>query len=483
VALPGSATTVVAMPVAAIAPPSQVLHGRHPLQLHDSHRLLPGSQFDAFLLHGSGYPSSHATHPSIGPRPMFGVPATSAPSADLLSQARAFEFQAHACWLNAAQQQARQQQQQMLIQGKLYQEKLYQEKLYQEKLLGHTGFQPRLPAVSYSYADAVALGRVLPNGLTLEDMMAVLEQSKVNAMSATQPSREWSQQPSRNYVELSAMESNFSQLVASQEQVTSDIAQVAQQPTNNDADDNPQHLNTLSLPTDSNFLTEAHCFLRSTCIEIFVSTDEDVNAPGKVARPFRAGQVGFRCIHCKHIPRGSRANQAVGYPSKRETIFESVRNFQRVHFNACPHTSESVKQRYMNVVRRGRGPKRSKKLVRAYYAQAASEVGLIDTPRGLEHRDNRTLFVRTGSPSQEMKSILLAAQAEEASSANGALSSTYVLEKKSILASGSNTTSVVDQNIKYGKFDGVVSDCTKQVIENARKETTPFVLPQDFPTV
>jgi len=150
---------------------------------------------------------------------------------------------------------------------------------------------------------------------------------------------------------------------------------------------------------------------------LFVATEQHVTAPGKGARPSHAGQVGFRCIHCKNIPRYHQANQATCFPSKRENIFESIRNFQRVHFNACMYTPEEVKAKYKTIIKRGKGPKRSHKLVRAYYTQAGSELGLVDTMHGLEYREDKRR--EGGEPSKEMLCILQAAKAEEEILANG----------------------------------------------------------------
>ena len=206
----------------------------------------------------------------------------------------------------------------------------------------------------------------------------------------------------------------YSEMVASKEEVketNNNPYKVHPLPPDN------QEIGKLYLPSDPKFISEAHCFLRSVCIELFVATEQHVTAPGKGARPSHTGQVGFRCIHCKNIPRYHQANQATCFPSKRENIFESIRNFQRVHFNACIYTPEEVKAKYKTIVKRGKGPKRSHKLVRAYYTQAGSELGLVDTMHGLEYREDQRR--EGGEPSKEMLCILQAGQAEEEMLANG----------------------------------------------------------------
>eukprot|EP00984_Skeletonema_dohrnii_P020024 scaffold9684_cov147-Skeletonema_dohrnii-CCMP3373.AAC.3 len=91
----------------------------------------------------------------------------------------------------------------------------------------------------------------------------------------------------------------------------------------------------LSIPTDEQFLDPVHNFLRSTCIEVFVSGSG--SNLGGIGRGSKSNLVGLCCVHCKHVPKRERAKQAVSYPSKAAHIYESVRNFQRIHLEACAH--------------------------------------------------------------------------------------------------------------------------------------------------
>ena len=71
-----------------------------------------------------------------------------------------------------------------------------------------------------------------------------------------------------------------------------------------------------------------------------------MTAPGRGARPSKIGQVGLRCFFCKDVPKNKLTKQAVCFPSKRETIFESVRNYQRTHMMDCPYFPEQMKAEY-----------------------------------------------------------------------------------------------------------------------------------------
>ena len=93
--------------------------------------------------------------------------------------------------------------------------------------------------------------------------------------------------------------------------------------------------------------------------------------------------------------------------------------------------------------------------------------------------------------SEEKNSIVKAAREEEdffarRKGAPPRSTAARALEKSILAPRGGNNNAVTsekDRNIKYGKFDSIVSDDTKQVLENARKETAPFVVLEDFSTI
>eukprot|EP00984_Skeletonema_dohrnii_P025093 scaffold14209_cov88-Skeletonema_dohrnii-CCMP3373.AAC.2 len=150
-----------------------------------------------------------------------------------------------------------------------------------------------------------------------------------------------------------------------------------QQPHQVSCDQNiTTHPTTLSISSDESFLDPVHNFLRSACVEVFVASDHNA---GRGAKPHQIGQVGLRCGHCKHIHRGKRAKQAVSYPSKTINIFESVRNFQRTHFEACEYIPDALKVRYKKLMGQ-MYRKIHQKYIKAYFAEAGCEIGLMDTP-------------------------------------------------------------------------------------------------------
>ena len=126
---------------------------------------------------------------------------------------------------------------------------------------------------------------------------------------------------------------------------------------NSNSNNNAHRDMSLSLPVDSNFLSEVDCFLRSSCVELFISTGGEHHPPSSCP-----GQVGLRCIHCRRVPLQECTNEAVCYPTKREDVHECVKNFERFHLNSCPYVPPKIKARYQEL-KRIDGPKVSQQLV------------------------------------------------------------------------------------------------------------------------
>ena len=219
------------------------------------------------------------------------------------------------------------------------------------------------------------------------------------------------------------------------------------------------HPTTLSISSDEKFLDPVQNFLRSACIEVFVASDQN---PGRGAKPHQLGQVGLRCGHCKHVHRSKRAKQAVSYPSKTTNIFESVRNFQRTHFEACVYIPDELKTRYKKLILEVYR-KIQQKYIKAYYAEAACEIGLVDTPHGIIFGAPPNL---SGKPSKKLLAIMKMAENPAASAHLEEL----IFPK-------------VDRRLENLKLSHLCSESTRQVIALCRQQKTVFVYPSDFPTI
>jgi len=224
------------------------------------------------------------------------------------------------------------------------------------------------------------------------------------------------------------------------------------------------HATSLFVPSDHTFLDPVHNFIRCNCIEVFIATKDDIMAPGRGSHPAMIGQVGLRCVHCKNVPRQKLARQAVCFPSKRDTIFEGVRNYQRVHLEACSEISDEMKAQFKNLVQHENpSTKKSHKFIKAYYAEAASELGLIDTPHGLVFGSPPNL---TGMPSGRLSTLIRAAE-------NPSHFPTFW----EAYFSGKNDA------LERKKFEHVASDATRRAIVGSKNDQSAFVHPEDYTTM
>ena len=186
----------------------------------------------------------------------------------------------------------------------------------------------------------------------------------------------------------------------------------------------------LGMASDSRYLTEFHCFLRSNLIEVFCATKEDMN--GKILivlrdrslqifmssflistrrisltekqfshlffihslaprrgrkKPVLLGQVGVRCMSCAVAARGSGAtgkqnHGASYYPTTIGSIYNSVMLIQQRHFSECKSISTEARAEYSRLKQiLGRSG-----AAKDYWEDSARKMGLIDTPEGIRHQ-------------------------------------------------------------------------------------------------
>ena len=96
------------------------------------------------------------------------------------------------------------------------------------------------------------------------------------------------------------------------------------------------------------------CFVRQQ-LEFFLADQKDANArrkKGGVSGNIQIGSLGFRCIHCKHLPPTERAPSADAYPNQVQLIYQAVRNFQRHHLLKCRSVPQHLKDQYQTIPRR-----------------------------------------------------------------------------------------------------------------------------------
>ena len=140
---------------------------------------------------------------------------------------------------------------------------------------------------------------------------------------------------------------------------------------------------SLALPEDDDVLSPLHAYMRKYCIEAFSATLDAISTPryGKSRNSTVVlGQVGIRCLHCKHLSPKKRPERAVCYPSTMRNIYHSMETWQRRHSPICTEIPLWIRRdmaALMKVSRNNAGGRRQ------YWEDAARQVGLVDTPHGV----------------------------------------------------------------------------------------------------
>ena len=136
----------------------------------------------------------------------------------------------------------------------------------------------------------------------------------------------------------------------------------------------------LAIPDDKEWLSDTDCFIRRQ-IEVFCANAEDAKIALQDRKfPIREGQVGIRCIHCSLAKRGVGARgSGVAYPFSISGIYESVREFQRLHLDTCDNLPPDLKSKLSGM----KGSTSLSSVLRKYYVLAAKALGLQDTQEGI----------------------------------------------------------------------------------------------------
>mmetsp|Transcript_26244 Transcript_26244/g.56870 ORF Transcript_26244/g.56870 Transcript_26244/m.56870 type:complete len:1234 (-) Transcript_26244:138-3839(-) len=185
----------------------------------------------------------------------------------------------------------------------------------------------------------------------------------------------------------------------------------------------------LAIKEDKEWLSDNDCFIRRN-VEVFSATEKDVlTAKADRKQPVKLGQVGIRCIHCAVAlsrysdgKRGARGS-AVSFPYSISGIYESVREFQRMHLESCPHLPDDVRVRLSQL----KGASSLSSVLRRYYVMAAKALGMVDSKEG----------IRAGGESTSLGS---SAEHEFAKSTQGLALSSIVSSARTSTPSGYSST-------------------------------------------
>ena len=120
-------------------------------------------------------------------------------------------------------------------------------------------------------------------------------------------------------------------------------------------------------------------------------------APGR-KHPVGVGQVGLRCIHCRHATRSSdRVKRAICYPSSIKRIYRTVIDMKLDHFLHCKFVPKQLKDT-LNALKANNT--RSTGTTMQYFIRAAGQMGLVDSPdgNGVRMIDNKDPFRLSTAP-------------------------------------------------------------------------------------
>jgi hypothetical protein len=140
---------------------------------------------------------------------------------------------------------------------------------------------------------------------------------------------------------------------------------------------------SLALAEDVDVLSRLHCFMRRYCVEVFTALPDDVSLPryGKShGVKVICGQVGIRCLYCKHRKPGMRPERAVCFPSSLRNIYHSIETWQRRHSVVCNDIPAWVRQTLIALMESAKSRAGGR---RQYWEDSARRLGLVDTAQGI----------------------------------------------------------------------------------------------------
>lgn len=159
----------------------------------------------------------------------------------------------------------------------------------------------------------------------------------------------------------------------------------------------------LATPIDKETLNPIHCFVRQN-VEAFIANEEDVSAPrpGRKQKVF-LGQVGIRCIRCKHLSPKNRVKRAICYPPTISNLYHAVSNMKFDHFGACKGLSAQDRQEFCNMKNMSkRKSKGNASSTAKYYEDSAkNDLGLVDTADGIRVKNNSFVNAATATDAND----------------------------------------------------------------------------------
>lgn len=136
----------------------------------------------------------------------------------------------------------------------------------------------------------------------------------------------------------------------------------------------------LSLQCDGTRLSGYQTLIRRQ-LEFFVADSEDVQSGGQGRKKkLSLGQVGIRCIHCRHLPWTRRGHAAIYFPSTLEGVYQAAQNMAANHLCGSCHCIPVTLQAELRCLRKGTVP-RNPRNGKFYWAEACRTIGLVETTK------------------------------------------------------------------------------------------------------
>ena len=209
------------------------------------------------------------------------------------------------------------------------------------------------------------------------------------------------------------------------------------------------------------------CYLQN--IEVFTATLNDVEAPAPGRKhAVVVGQVGLRCIHCRHTTRSSeRVKRAVCYPSSIKRIYRTVIDMKLDHFLHCKFVPDALKETLTALKANNT---RSTGTTMQYFIRAAASLGMVDGSSGvrLESPKKTPLTVSPESNEGAAKTILKQKSAESSMGSNANSDSPksesdgpkdYPIDRTNSMSSESthSTRAIDDSNTPLDTYAGKIT--------------------------
>ena len=138
--------------------------------------------------------------------------------------------------------------------------------------------------------------------------------------------------------------------------------------------------------------------------------EDDVASTSKRGR-ITHGQVGIRCVFCSGVNPKERQVASVSFPVSVGGIYESVKRWHKVHFDACEHIPKEVRNKIVELSKSSEWVPTT----RQYWTDSAKALGIADTVLGLRFfRDPKSIDNATATMQSMMQTRFTSSRLRDA---------------------------------------------------------------------